>query len=153
MIIKQVDFVYIQKTPMGPGQKSRLEPFLPSGEGTLQIQGPRDPILCRPQGEVDNGCMNFMAFRLNPVAARFTQAGYSPRLTIEPAPFHGLKRRKKTGKSPYRRRFSGPAIPKGKDAADGRIDRRHDQRIFQGFLADNRGERENSHRHPIKNFS
>src|SRR5215475_13722315 len=56
VVAEQIHFVDIQQATMRCCQETRFEMFFTALQGTLDIQGPHDPVLSGPEWQLDEGC-------------------------------------------------------------------------------------------------
>ena len=142
VILEQIGLVDIKKAAMRARQQPRLERLDALAQRAFEIERTDHAVLRGAERQIDDRDRRKFAFHRAPRAARSWHSAQPIRSrpdrsdsgTRPPRAFCGNRRRQRA----HRGRLAGAAVAEYQNAADGRIDRRDQQRQLHLVLADDR---------------
>jgi hypothetical protein len=127
VVLQQVDFVDVEKSPVGRSQQSGFESLDAGGQRLFQVQCPNDPVFTGTQWQVNHRCCacqarrcicRFVIHHVEAGHALMAQLSRFLGITGIPASIDHSDRWQQSGKRPHCRGLAGAAITQHQHTAD-----------------------------------
>ena len=143
VVVKEVDLVHVEDSPVGRGQNARLEVTLALAYRLFYVERADHPIFGRADRQVDEWRNALTSLNLTVPSTCLASVAHAERVVIETgkgASIHRFYRWQKGCQTPGGGRLGRTAFAPDQHAADQRMDCVQNQRSLHALLTDNRGE-------------